>query len=65
MRDGWVRSDVWDKVPKKNLFLTPSLSRIGGFDSNQSESFSGCVSLTIEIWKNKMDTKSPSWQVLF
>ena len=33
--------------------------------NNQSESFSGCVSLTLEIWKNKIDTKSPSWQVLF
>ena len=25
MRGGWVGSDVWDKVPKKRFFLTPSL----------------------------------------
>ena len=26
MRGGWVGSDVWDKVPKKTFFFTPSLS---------------------------------------
>ena len=26
VRGGWVGSDVWDKVPNKSFFLTPSLS---------------------------------------
>ena len=26
MRGGWVGSDVWDKVPKKTIFLGPSLT---------------------------------------
>ena len=25
VRGGWVGSDVWDKVPNKSVFLTPSL----------------------------------------
>ena len=27
VRDGWVGSDVWDKVPKKRLFLGTFLNR--------------------------------------
>ena len=29
VRGGWVGSDVWDKNPKKNVFLTPSLTHLG------------------------------------
>ena len=28
MRNGWVGSDVWDKVPNKSGFFTPSLMMI-------------------------------------
>ena len=28
VRGGWVGSDVWDKVPKKTFFLTPSLNNV-------------------------------------
>ena len=28
VRVGWVWSDVWDKVPKKTVFFTPSLRKV-------------------------------------
>ena len=31
VRGGWVGSDVWDKVPKKTFFLTPSLRLASNF----------------------------------
>ena len=30
VRGGWVGSDVWDKVLKKRVFFTPSLTWVGG-----------------------------------
>ena len=35
VRGGWAGSNVWDKVPKKTIFFTPSLSELVGDKGKQ------------------------------
>ena len=59
---GWVGPDVWDKVPKKSFFLTPSLISLSGSQNPfWLQMREGMVRLRLWRWSPLVTLQNQIW----